>query len=149
MVKIRKAKPADQASIIGILKQQDLSYPTQTLDNFWVAEEQGRVIGSADLWEFRNFLFLSSVGVLASRQHRGVATKLLNTMLSGLRKDVYLFTVTPDFFGKFGFRAVAEPPKGLPPRTIFACGNCTPAACVCMCRQAAIYSPKLQRSVGE
>ena len=135
MIKIRRSQARDRAAILEIIKQQELSYPTQTLDNFWVAEEKGRVVGIADLWEFRNFLFLSSVGVAANRQHRGIATKLLNTMLSGLGKDVFLFTVTPDFFGKFGFRVVAEPPKGLPPRSIFACGNCTPATCVCMCRR--------------
>ena len=135
MIKIRRSQAADHPAILELIKQHDLSYSTQTLDHFWVAEEKGKVIGIADLWEFRNFLFLSSVGVAENRQHRGVATKLLNTMLSGLGKDVYLFTVTPKFFRKFAFRVVTEPPKGLPPRTIFACGNCTPATCVCMCRR--------------
>jgi N-acetylglutamate synthase-like GNAT family acetyltransferase len=135
MIKIRRSQANDHATILEIIKEQELSYPTQTLDHFWVAEEKGRVIGIADLWEFRNFLFLSSVGVLASRQRRGVATKLLNTMLSGLGKDVFLFTVTPDFFGKFGFRIVTEPPKGLPHRTIFSCATCTPEACVTMRRK--------------
>ena len=149
MIKIRRSQERDRADILEIIKQQELSYPTQALDHFWVAEDKGQIAGIADLWEFRNFLFLSSVGVAENSQHRGVATKLLNTMLSGLGKDVFLFTVMPDFFGIFGFRVVAEPPKGLPPRTIFACGDCTPATCVCMCRQATIYSPKLRRSVGE
>ena len=136
MVKIRKAKPADQASIIGILKQQDLSYPTQTLDNFWVAAKDGEVIGIADLWEFRGFFFLSSVGVTENHQHQGVATKLLNKLLAGIRKDTFLFTVRPDFFSRFGFQITPNPPIGLPPKSIFGCGDCTPEICVCMRRQA-------------
>ena len=135
MVTIRRSQANDHAAILEIIKEHELSYPTQTLDNFWVAEEQGRVVGIASLWEFRNFFFLSSVGVAASRQHRGVATKLLETLLSGLRKDVYLFTVTPEFFSRFNFHAVPEPPKGIPHRTIFACAACTPEACVTMRRK--------------
>jgi N-acetylglutamate synthase-like GNAT family acetyltransferase len=134
MVKIRRSQAKDHPAILELISQLELSYSTQTLDHFWVAEEKERIVGIADMWEFRNFLFLSSVGVAEDRQHRGIATKLLNTMLYSLGKDVYLFTVTPKFFRKFAFRVVAEPPKGLPPRTIFACNRCTPATCVCMCR---------------
>jgi N-acetylglutamate synthase-like GNAT family acetyltransferase len=136
MIKIRKSQAKDRTSILEIIKQHDLAYPTQTLDNFWVAEEKGQVIGIADLWEFRDFFFLSSVGVAANHQHQRVATKLLDTLLGDLRKDVYLFTVTPDFFARFGFQITAEPPKGLPPRTIFSCSECTPDLCVCLRRPA-------------
>jgi N-acetylglutamate synthase-like GNAT family acetyltransferase len=136
MLKIRRAQAKDREPVLEIIKQHDLSYPTQTLDHFWVAEEKGQVVAIADLWEFRGFFFLSSVGVAAGRQHRGIATKLLNKLLSGIRKDTFLFTVTPDFFSRFGFKVTADPPKGIPPRTIFACGNCTPETCVCMRRQA-------------
>lgn len=137
MVRVRKAQVADRGAILGIIEQLDLAYPTQTLGHFWVAEEKKQVVGIADLWEFRNFWFLSSLGVAADRQHKGVATKLLNKLLTGLRKDVYLFTIIPDFFSRFGFQVAAEPPKGLPPRTIFNCGRCEPAACVCLRRPAA------------
>jgi N-acetylglutamate synthase-like GNAT family acetyltransferase len=137
MIKIRRAQPADRPSILEIIKQQDLSYPTQTLDNFWVAEEKGKVVGIADLWHFRGFFFLSSVGVAEGHQHRGIATKLLNKLLAGLNWDVYIFTVMPEFFRRFGFQVTSEPPRGLPPRTIFNCGNCTPETCVCLRRQAA------------
>jgi N-acetylglutamate synthase-like GNAT family acetyltransferase len=136
MVKIRKAQPADHAAILEIINQHDLAYPTQTLDNFWVAEEKGQVVGIADLWHFRGFFFLSSVGVSEGHQHQGIATELLNTLLAGVRWDIYIFTVMPEFFRRFGFEVTAQPPRGLPPRTIFNCGNCTPVTCVCMRRQA-------------
>jgi N-acetylglutamate synthase-like GNAT family acetyltransferase len=138
MIKIRKARAADHAAILELVKQLDLSYPTQTFDNFWVAEETKRIVGLADLWEFRNFFFLSSVGVAEDRQRQGIATKLLKKLLAGLRKDVYLFTVEPEFFRRFGFEVAAQPPRGLPPRTIFNCGSCTPEACVCLRRPAVL-----------
>ncbi len=136
MIRVRQARDADKNTIREIIEQLDLAYPTQTLDHFWVAEENKQVAGIADLWEFRNFYFLSSLGVAENRQHQGIATKLLNKLLAGRRKDVYLFTVRPGFFARFGFQAVSEPPKGLPPRTIFACGRCRPELCVCMRRSA-------------
>ncbi len=137
MIKVRKALDADKPAITRIINQLDLTYPSQTLDNFWVAEDKTGVVGIAALWEYRNFYYLSSVGVAADRQHEGIATKLLNKLLTGLRKDTYLFTITPDFFARFGFAVTSEPPKGLPPRTIFACDRCRSELCVCMRRPAA------------
>ncbi len=136
MIRVRQALDADKPAIKALINQLDLTYPSQTLDSFWVAEEKKQVIGIADLWEFRNFYFLSSVGVAENRQHQGIATKMLNKLLAGLRKDTYLFTITPDFFARFGFQITAEPPKGLPPRTIFACDRCRSELCVCMRRSA-------------
>ncbi len=136
MIRVRQARDADKTAIERIIKELDLSYPSQTLNDFWVAEEEKQVVGIAALWEYRNFYYLSSVGVAENRQHQGIATKLLNKLLAGRRKDVYLFTIMPDFFARFGFQTVSEPPKGLPPRTIFACGRCRPERCVCMRRLA-------------
>jgi len=134
MIKVRQAQDADQPAIRELIDRLDLAYPSQTLNDFWVATEDKRVIGIAALWEFRNFYYLSSVGVMEERQHQGIATKLLNKLLAGLRKDVYLFTITPGFFARFGFQVVAEPPKGLPPRAAFACDRCRSELCVCMKR---------------
>ena len=136
MIRVRRAHDADKNAILEIIGQLDLSYPSQTLDNFWVAEEKEQIVGIAALWEFRNFYYLCSVGVTPGRQHRGIATKLLNKVLTGLRKEVYLFTIDPGFFRRFGFQAANEPPKGLPPRTIFACDRCQSELCVCMRRPA-------------
>ncbi len=136
MLKVRQAQDADKNAIRKIVDELDLSYPSQTFENFWVAEEDKQVVGIAALWEYRNFYYLSSLGVEPGRQHRGIATKLLNKLLAGRRKDTYLFTIMPDFFARFGFRTVKEPPKGLPPRTIFACDRCQSELCVCMLRPA-------------
>ncbi|MBN3033745.1 MAG: GNAT family N-acetyltransferase [Candidatus Saganbacteria bacterium] len=136
MVKVRQARDADRPAIEEIIRQLDLSYPAQTLGNFWVAEEKNRVVGIAALREFRDFYFLSSVGVAPGRQHKGVATKLLDKLLAGRHKDIYLFTVIPAFFLRFGFAAAAEPPEGLPLRATFGCDRCTPDLCVCLRRSA-------------
>lgn len=136
MLKIRKAQVTDRPAIAEIIKQLDLAYPSQTGDNFWVAENSGEIFGIAELREFSGFFFLSSVGVAEKHQHLGIAADLLESLLAGLKKDVYLYTTIPDFFSRFGFQIVADQPQDLPPREKFSCRECTPEACVCMARYA-------------
>lgn len=136
MLAIRKAQATDRPAIAGIIKQLDLAYPAQTFNNFWVAEDCGKIFGVVELREFSGFFFLSSLGVEEKHQHLGIAADLLASMLAGLKKDVYLYTTIPDFFSRFGFQIIADQPKGLPPREKFSCRECTPETCVCMRRQA-------------
>lgn len=130
---IRGAEQRDSKDILEIIKILDLSYPSQTLDDFWVAEKDGKIAGIANLKEFDDFLFLSSVGTKEEFQRQGISSALLNNILSGAGKCVYLYTVIPKFFEKLGFRRAAPLP-GLPAKKIFSCRECTPEACACMVR---------------
>jgi N-acetylglutamate synthase-like GNAT family acetyltransferase len=134
MVNIRPAEKKDRPAIMEIIKMLDLSYPGQKFDGFRVAEKDGEVAGIANLEEFGGFYFLSAVGVAEAEQHHQIASKLLDKILAGLKKEVYLYTVIPGFFQKFGFEAV-EPPAFLPVKQTFSCRECTPALCTCMVRR--------------
>jgi len=134
MLTIRRITKKDEPSVLGLIKELDLAYPTQKLDNFWVVEENREIIGLADLKEFDDFWLLSSVGVDKKHQHRGVASLLLKELIKDLKKDVYLYTITPEFFSRLGFQIVPRP-SDLPAREIFNCAECRPQHCVCMVKR--------------
>lgn len=134
MLIIRKTMNSDREAVFRILRELDLEYPSLTLDHFWVAELDKTVVAVARLEEFEEFCFLSAMGTAKDRQGRGIAAKLLQSLLKKCNKDVYLYTIIPDFFKKFGFGS-APLCSGLPARERFNCEQCYPENCVCMCRK--------------
>jgi N-acetylglutamate synthase-like GNAT family acetyltransferase len=137
MFTLRPAEEKEKAKIVAIIKTLDLSYPSQSLNGFWIAEEDGKIAGIACLEKFKDFFLLNSVGTAESFRNRGVASKLVKKLTDGLKKDVYLYTVIPGFFKKLGFEPI-NAPDFLPARKTFFCKECTPEACTCM----ALRSPK-------
>jgi N-acetylglutamate synthase-like GNAT family acetyltransferase len=96
-----------------------------------VADLDNRVIAVARVEEFEDFCFLNSVGTTTDQQGKGIAGKLLEGILVAYSKDVYLYTIIPNFFRKYGFE-ISDFYGGLPERETFDCGNCQPGKCVCM-----------------
>lgn len=135
MLKIRKASEEDQEAVRLIQEELELDYVGSNGPGFWVAEEEGKVVGIARLEEFEGFFFLNAVGVTGNKQNRRVASRLLRGILKDLGKDIYLYTIIPGFFIRFGFEEAAPIP-GLPPRTKFGCERCLPKQCVCMRKPA-------------
>ena len=131
MLKFRKALTGDKNKILKVLKELDLNYPSQSLEDFWVAEKEDEIIGIVRLEEKKDFYFLSSLGILKEHRKQGVASQLLSEITKKLKKVVYLYTIIPEFFKKAGFEA-ASPLPGLPLKEILECENCFPDRCVCM-----------------
>lgn len=134
MLKIRQAQKKDAEEILKILKELDLYYPSLSIQNFWVAEDEGGITGVVRLEEFDDYFFLSSLGVKKDKQKKGIAAALLKHILKPVSKNVYLYTIVPDFFKKFGFEP-ADPPASLPLKEIFGCEFCIPEKCKCMVRK--------------
>jgi N-acetylglutamate synthase-like GNAT family acetyltransferase len=132
-ITIRPAVDQDRPGIIKVLDEADLRYSTETLNRFTVAELDREIVGVVRLEEYPDFNFLSSLGVLPSQERKGVASALLQTVLKGKHKPVYLYTIIPAFFLRFGFIASTQFP-GLPAREIFGCEQCFPERCVTMVR---------------
>ena|SRR3989338_10693377 len=134
MLIIRKAETKDRQSILKILDETDLHYPGETFDGFYVAEVDGKITGAVRLEEHPNFYFLTSLGVANAHQKQGVAYALLSKILSDLNKDVYLYTLIPNFFKKFNF-LTTQPPNHLPNKEIYGCNACFPKQCACMVKK--------------
>ena len=135
MLKIRPAKKGDRRAAINILKEHDIYYSALAFKDFWVAQEDGEIVGCAQLEEFPGFFYLGSVGTLSSRTGKGIARALLGAVLKGLKKDTYLYTTIPGFFKKFGFE-ITTPMAGLPSKECYECEDCHSDRCVCMVRRA-------------
>lgn len=133
MLNIRKALPQDHLKIKEILERLDMTYPDVVFDQFWVAETDGKVVGCVDLQEYKDFIFLASFGIDSSYQKKGHAREFLQKIFAQASKDIYLYTIIPDFFKKYGFAPcpLTLAPKDLPPKR-FECQFCYPEKCVCM-----------------
>lgn len=130
---VRASRPEDENQIRFILFEQDLGYQDLAFSSFWVAEGDGEIISILRLEEFADFYFCSAVGTRSVHQHRGHSSRLILSVLGKCRKPVYLYTIIPDFFSRFGF-TLSETPSKLPPRSRFDCPRCEPDRCACMVR---------------
>jgi N-acetylglutamate synthase-like GNAT family acetyltransferase len=135
MAVIRRAQENDLADITRLLDEMDLAHGSISLSNFWIAKEDGEVVGIAHLEPVRRIQYLSSVGVRKDRRGRGIATALIDKILTHAEQDVFLYTVIPEFFERQGFMKT-DPPEGDDYRRYFDCSACTPDKCVCMKRSA-------------
>lgn len=131
---IRKSGVGDRQVIEKLLNDLDLGYKGQSFDDIWVAEEGGKVVSVAELKEYDDYYFLSSVGTTPAAQGGGIATLLLNIILHGINKPVYLYTIIPEFFARLDFKPVDFSDK-LPARTQYNCAACQSSKCVCMVRR--------------
>jgi len=134
MLNIRPANDNDAPGILKVLDESDLHYSSEVLKDFYLCEEDGQIVGTVRLEEHQDFVFLTSLGVLPAHRHQGIATSLLINVLANLTKPVYLYTVIPDFFTKYGFTETTIYPD-LPPKQIFGCDECVPGHCVVMAKK--------------
>ena len=141
-VNIRPAQNEDYPRVKKLLEELDLYYADLTFKDFWVAESKGQIVGTVQLEEFKDFLFLGSLGVAADRQKHGIAEALLDQILQNHKNDVYLYSIIPEFFKKFGFELTTPnseliTPNSLPTKEHYECEYCHPDQCVTMVRHAA------------
>lgn len=129
---IRVARKGDTVAIQEMLEELVLDHPSLSIDNFWITEDEGEIVGVAHLEDRRSCAYLSSVGVAKNRRHEGIATNLLMKVMSGCAKDVYVYTIIPDFFRTLDFIST-DPAGDIPSRDIYDCNSsCSPERCECM-----------------
>lgn len=133
---VRPARAEDYPVIIDLLRELELDYPSRNLTRFLVGEADGKILAIAELKEYQDFCLLSCVGIREDFQGTGLGRSFVNRVLRDVRKDVYLYTLVPDFFKKTGFVEAASLPADLPPRSIYGCAACDPAFCRCLVRKA-------------
>lgn len=110
---ITPANPADRPAVVELLQSQNL--PTQDLpdrlENFILAKENGKVIGSVGLEIYGKYALLRSLAVEAAFQSGGIGQTLYKTALEVAQtkrvQDLYLITTTAaPFFKKAGFTQI-------------------------------------------
>ncbi len=111
----------------GDMLSRSLSELYEALRDFYVVEDEGRLLGTAALhivWE--DLAEVRSVAVAEDAGRKGIGTQVVRACIDearelGLRR-VFCLTYKPEFFGKFGFRIVDK--SELPHKVWGDCMKC-------------------------
>ena len=111
----------------GDMLSRSLSELYEALRDFYIFEEEGRLLGTAALhivWE--DLAEIRSVAVSEETGRKGVGTQLVQACIDEGRaiglKRLFCLTYKPDFFGRFGFRIVDK--SELPHKVWGDCMKC-------------------------
>jgi len=133
---IRKAKIKDIKQIqelIGCFARRDLMLPRslnelyESIRDFWVDEDKGKLIGCAALhisWD--DLAEIKSLAVAKNKQKKGIGWDLVLACLAEAQvlgaKKVFALTYAPEFFKKMGFKKIKH--DALPHKIWAECINC-------------------------
>jgi amino-acid N-acetyltransferase len=142
-VSLRRAVHADHEAVTTLLRDSQLPIDgvAEWLDQFWVAEHQGRMVGVAGMERYGDSGLLRSVAVTQEWRGTGIGRTLVERVLEEGRaagvREVYLLTTTAEhYFPRLGFGCVDREtvPAALQASAEFK-GAC-PASAVVMSRTA-------------
>ncbi len=118
MKKIRKATVKDanvifdiiqKFAVEGVLLPRSLNSIYENIRDFWVYEENCRILGVVSLhvyWE--DLAEIKSLAVLHPYQHKGIGRKLVEKCIEDAKSigvnRVFALTYVPEFFEKLGFK---------------------------------------------
>ncbi len=111
----------------GLMLPRPLSLLYESLRDFVVAEEEGRVVGTAGLhiiW--RDLAEIRGVAVDPGHARRGIGNALVENLVREAASlgipQVFVLTARPDFFARCGFSQV--PKESMPQKVWRECINC-------------------------
>ncbi len=111
----------------GDMLSRSLSELYEALRDFYVYEEEGKLLGTAALhivWE--DLAEVRSVAVAEDAGRKGIGTQVVRACIDEAReiglKKVFCLTYKPDFFARFGFRIVDK--SELPHKVWGDCMKC-------------------------
>ena len=109
----RKAAEIDEPKILALLEESQL--PTESLGTnrteFFIAEEDGVIVGVAGFEYYGDDTLLRSVAIQSNQRNRGIGSAMVDWMLSraidgGTRRIVLLTNTARKFFEKKGFMVI-------------------------------------------
>ncbi len=114
-VEFRNARSGDLSDVLALLRKAELPSAgvAEKFSDFFVAEQDGRLIGVAGLEIYRSSALLRSVAVEDEWRGSGVGGRLIDLALEKGRarglEDVFLLTTTAEhYFPRFGFACVTR-----------------------------------------
>lgn len=111
---INKANGADLTEILALLSVTDLPHEgvVEHLTNFFIARDNGQLIGCAGLERYQQIGLLRSVAISPALQRTGLGSQLISLLIQqaandGITELVLLTTTAKDFFAnRFNFLLV-------------------------------------------
>jgi len=135
-MRVRKAVSADIPFVLRLARDLGLDDPGLDEDVVWVADDGGRIAGSVGLRRHPDCLELVALGVDENARRKGIGGRLVRALLAEASEDVYLATVSPDYFVRLGFERTAAIPASLAARMGTAwCEGCPRERCMVMVRR--------------
>ncbi len=131
---IRRASNDDFPQISGLARKLGLDYQGMDKDSFWVAENRSRVVGIVGLKKHAGCYELCALGVDPAHRHKGLAQRLVKTLLQSADRDIYLATIIPGFFRGCGFDQAPEIPPSMKKSREW-CEGCPRELCTPMVRK--------------
>lgn len=110
---ITKATQADMATIQEHARAFNLDCENMKTEEFRVAKEGKELMGFGRLHDYGGFVEISTVGVISKEQNKGIGTVMTDALIQQAKKDIYLVTVIPGYFRKFGFEILKDFPEAL------------------------------------
>jgi len=111
----------------GDMLSRSLSELYESIRDFYIVEEDGRLLGTSALhivWE--DLAEVRSVAVAEDAGRRGIGSRVVGACIDEARelglKRIFCLTYKPDFFAKFGFRIVDK--SELPHKVWGDCMKC-------------------------
>jgi N-acetylglutamate synthase-like GNAT family acetyltransferase len=136
-MRVRRAVEADIPKVIELARSLDLHYPGMERDRFWVAEDEGWIVGLVALKKHRDCQELCVLGVDPSERRKGTGRALVEALLGEATGDVHLATVIPKFFEALGFARTPDVPRSfIDKRKTEWCEGCDLRLCTVMVRKA-------------
>ena len=133
---IRKATVKDAKEIFnilqiyavkGILLPRSLNNIYENIRDFFVYEEEGKILGVASLhifWE--DLAEIKSLAILPEHQKKGIGKKMVEACINDARQlgigKVFALTYVPEFFQKIGFKIVDK--SEFPQKVWMECIHC-------------------------
>jgi N-acetylglutamate synthase-like GNAT family acetyltransferase len=131
---IRRARQEDFSQIASLARKLNLDYQGMEDDSFWVAEDRGRIVGIVALKKHGDCHELCALGVDPRRRNKGLGRKLVQALLQGAERDIYLATIIPGFFKNQGFEGTADFPSSMKKSPEW-CEGCPKELCTVMARR--------------
>ena len=146
-VSLRRAARADHQAVASLLRLLELPIAgvADWVDQFWVAEHEGRLLGVAGMERYGDSGLLRSVAVAPDWRGSGIGRALVDRVLAEGRaagvRDIYLLTTTAEhYFPRLGFVCVDRETVPAPVRASAEFTGACPASAVVMRRAAADYT---------
>jgi N-acetylglutamate synthase-like GNAT family acetyltransferase len=133
---IRSIRAEDWPSAKALAARLALDYVGMAEDRFWIAEDGGRIAGLIGLKRRSDCLELVGLGVEPSRREAGIGRRLVESLFAAAGSDVYLATIIPGYFARFGFIPADVNPAGMAKDPAW-CEGCPRTGCTIMVRRKA------------
>ncbi len=118
----------DIGDIVSILKQNSSYDGFDTIKDFHVLIENETIVGVVQIAPHTAYYFLSYMATRLGLHNKGLGSHLLSNLLSRLDKPVYLYTIIPEFYQRFGFITI-QSQETLPAKDDSVCKFCMPEKC--------------------